>query len=372
MLTLLYCLVHLASSQDPCVTPDGQNGACIPITKCKPLLDKLHTEGYTASGYLVQFHCRFESEPIVCCAQNNKPPNPADKANPPDPNVEGRPTGPVFEEKPTGPTVGNKPLGTSPYLLKPPQCGYSPNLSLDKVVGGEPAALGSWPWMALLGYRIDNQQGWRCGGALISKRHVLTAAHCIEPSLFQVRLGELVIDDNGADGAQPIDIPIEKVTSHPGYRGSENDIALIRLARDVQFSDYIQPICLPIDDELRTKDLVNLHPFVAGWGAIRFRGPGSKALLEIQIPIVSEEKCRKAYADISQAIIDERVVCAGYTRGTKDACRGDSGGPLMLPENAYFYTYGVISYGKQCALPGVPGVYSRVTYHLDFILNNLV
>lgn len=360
---LSWCLVDFASGQESCITPDNQNSVCIPITKCKPLLDKLHKEGYAASNYLIQFHCRIENEPIVCCPQYNKPP---------DPTFEDKTAGQVNQQNPPGPVDEHRPPDASPYILKAPKCGFSPNLSLDKVVGGQPSALGSWPWMALLGYRIDDKQGWRCGGALISKRHVLTAAHCIEASLFAVRLGELVIDDNGADGAQPVDFSIEKVTVHPNYQGAENDIAILRLDRDVEFSEYIQPICLPWDEPLRSKDLVDYRPFVAGWGAIRYGGPRSKALLEAQIPVVSQEKCIKAYASIPQAIIDDKVLCAGYTRGSKDACTGDSGGPLMLAVNQYFYTFGVISYGKQCALPGVPGVYSKVTYHLDFILKNLV
>ena len=55
------------------------------------------------------------------------------------------------------------------------------------IVGGEETVPGEWPWVALLRYRDDNM---RCGGVLISARHVLTAAHCVTEELVEVVLGE--------------------------------------------------------------------------------------------------------------------------------------------------------------------------------------
>lgn len=62
-------------------------------------------------------------------------------------------------------------------------CGIS-NATHHRVVGGVDAQVGAWPWMALLGYKDRvGEVGFKCGGSLITKRHVLTAAHCIRKDL---------------------------------------------------------------------------------------------------------------------------------------------------------------------------------------------
>lgn len=64
------------------------------------------------------------------------------------------------------------------------QCGVAKNVKYTKVVGGVDANPGSMPWMTLIGYTDQlGDIGWKCGGSLISSRHVLTAAHCIKSTL---------------------------------------------------------------------------------------------------------------------------------------------------------------------------------------------
>ncbi|XP_068973410.1 venom protease isoform X1 [Bombus flavifrons] len=258
---------------------------------------------------------------------------------------------------------------TSYGPLRPPHCGFS-NVTHTRVVGGKPAKLGAWPWMVALGFhnythpRKDPE--WKCGGSLISARHVLTAAHCaIHRSLYVVRIADLNLKRDD-DGAHPIQMGFESKLIHPDYNYPQHhdDIAILKLERDVSFSEYIRPICLPIEESLRNNNFVGYNPFVAGWGRLRYRGPLSDILMEVQVPVVSNAVCKKAYSDGSDTII-----CAGYTAGGKDSCQGDSGGPLMISQNFTYYEIGVVSYGHECALPKYPGVYTRVTSYLDsFIL----
>ncbi|XP_043513129.1 venom serine protease Bi-VSP-like [Frieseomelitta varia] len=346
LIGLLHPLVHVVSAQgQSCTTPDQQLGVCINIRNCQPLLTLLQTDGLAAGDFLRQSVCSFDNyDPIVCC-----------------PEKRGREE-PIVKENVYGP-------------LHPPYCGFS-DVEHTKVVGGVQAKLGAWPWIAALGYRNNlnpSQPKWLCGGSLISARHILTAAHCaVRNDLYVVRIGDLNIREDD-DGAHPVQIEVESKIIHPGYdtKAYVNDIAVLRLAREVPFSEHLYPICLPVEDSLRNNNFNRYYPFVAGWGSQQSRGPASDMLLEAQLPVVNNDACNEAYSKFKSEI-DNRVICAGFAQGGKDACQGDSGGPLMLPQKSTtFYQIGVVSYGYKCAEPGYPGVYTRVTAFLDFIISAL-
>ncbi|CAG9137310.1 unnamed protein product [Plutella xylostella] len=285
------------------------------------------------------------------------------------------PRAPVTPATPETPPEPEQPFEGFP---DPPVCGSS-DASLGRVVGGKPAKLGDFPWMALLGYRQRRspEPRWLCGGSLITSKHVLTAAHCIhgrEKDLYQVRLGELDLSRED-DGATPIDIPIKKLIKHDEYSptGFTNDIGVLLLERQVAFTSLIKPICIPTDSELRARSFENYTPIIAGWGDTEFRGTSASHLQALQLPVVSNDFCRSAYVKYKAQTIDDRVLCAGYKMGGKDACQGDSGGPLMQPiwnkstYKTHFYQIGVVSFGKKCAEPGFPGVYSRVTHFVPWL-----
>ncbi|CAH2095577.1 unnamed protein product [Euphydryas editha] len=365
-----------------CRTIEGGTGSCILITSCEQYV-KLLAQAKTnpaAVQVLRKAHCGFEgSNPKVCCPLASIPDKPPQ--TPP----------PVTTLAPTSAPVTSSENASGKSLISdfitefpaPPECGVS-NASFSRVVGGIDAKLGDFPWMALLGYqgRRGSDTRWLCGGSLITSHHVMTAAHCIhnhETDLYVVRLGELDLARED-DGAIPVDVLIKYKIKHEGYnpKSFTNDIGLLILQQDVQFSSLIRPICIPTNSELRAKSFENYNPIIAGWGNTEFRGPSATHLQVLQLPVVGNDFCAKAYSEYKAQVIDERVLCAGYKHGGKDACQGDSGGPLMqpiyYPQNltTYFFQIGVISYGKRCAEAGFPGVYTRVTNFVPWLQQNVL
>ncbi|XP_015174244.1 PREDICTED: venom protease-like [Polistes dominula] len=353
---LPYCV--LAQDGPPCINPLGAKGVCINIRKCPILIQLLQAQKPETINFLRSSQCGLDgSDPRVCCPTNVNENN--------------------SNESNSNESNSQEIQGTSYGPLTPPVCGKS-SKDNDRIVNGVPSTLGAWPWITALGYRSKrnpNKPVYLCGGTLISSRHIVTAAHCVynRRDLYMVRLGDLDLESDN-DGADPIDVLIEDKIIHPQYDPSShvNDIAILRLAEEIPFSRNIHPICLPISEPLLHSNFYNTFPFIAGWGAIYFNGPASSKLLESQVPVVRQEKCKNAFKSFTNAVIDDRIICAGYAQGGKDACQGDSGGPLMSPVNKNYYLIGVVSYGYKCAEPGYPGVYSKVSSFMSFIINNLI
>ncbi|CAG9759963.1 unnamed protein product [Ceutorhynchus assimilis] len=361
-------LLSLVNSQvqdgSPCKIPNGPNGICIYVYECKVVTDILSRSSLTfeARNYVRSLSCgQRNGRPYVCC-----------------PQLSTRDTNTIQPVNPTAAT--EEELLYKEKFILPPKCGLS-NASHPKVVGGIPAKLGDFPWMVALGYqnrKNPNIPRWLCGGTLITFRHVLTAAHCVQnrPDLYIARVGELdlYVDD---DGANPKNVRITNAKVHEEFSSTKfiNDIAILTLSESVEDVAGVTPICLPFEDHIRTKSYVGAQPMVAGWGAINFNGPSSSVLQKVKIPIIDNSQCEKVFA--KQSIIDDTIICAGYSEGGKDSCQGDSGGPLMYgtsnrsERGILFYQIGVISYGRRCAEAGIPAVYTRVTKFLNWIGKNL-
>lgn len=135
---------------------------------------------------------------------------------------------------------------------------------------------------------------------------------------------------------------------------------------------------MPLDEPLRSRDFVESNAFIAGWGRLFEHGWPAKTLMHLQVPVVDTQTCRqghlKAGATHVDVMIGEHVLCAGGFH-CQGFWSGDSGGPLMLPihQNASFpfYQIGIISFSYGCARNKVPGIYTKVQYHADWIKKQL-
>jgi len=255
-----------------------------------------------------------------------------------------------------------------------------------RVIGGQTAKKGEWPWQVKILAPDPEQRGrfgGHCGGSLISPRWILTAAHCVtsgrsgKQDLFARDLliveGKSKIDKViSVDGPDKPGLAVENVVIHEDFdrKVFANDIALIKLSEPAVSKPAI--LASASDDEVETEG----HPaIVTGWGYTKAdHGWDDKylptELQEVELPIVSREACRAAYRDSSMRMnpIDERNVCAGYAQGGKDACQGDSGGPLVAqrPDKSWIQV-GIVSWGAGCAEAEHYGVYTRVAAFRDWI-----
>uniref|UniRef100_A0A8C5IX20 Enteropeptidase n=1 Tax=Junco hyemalis TaxID=40217 RepID=A0A8C5IX20_JUNHY len=231
-----------------------------------------------------------------------------------------------------------------------------------RIVGGNDARREAWPWIVSLHFNFQPV----CGASLVSDEWLVTAAHCVygrqlEPSRWQAALGLY----SQSDLAKPPAVVqnIDRIIINPHYmkQTKDSDIALMHLQHKVQYTDYIQPICLP---EKNQQFPPGINCSIAGWGAIRNDGPSSNILQEAEVPLLSNEKCQQWMPKYN---ITENMLCAGYDMGGIDSCQGDSGGPLTFEDGDKWFLVGVTSFGEGCALPQRPGVYARVTMFVDWI-----
>ncbi|XP_077300184.1 CLIP domain-containing serine protease HP8-like [Arctopsyche grandis] len=258
------------------------------------------------------------------------------------------------------------------------------NSDTERVHNGHVAKIREYPWMALLKLKRDDQIYFGCGGSIINQRYILTAAHCVRgPSfiLSGVRVGEHTIStdfdcDDPGDCDSAYDYDVENVTVHPNYNSilHENDIALIRLTKPITYEGHVLPICLPLGEELRNKNLLGEKVIGAGWGFTE-NGTKSDVLLWATLTVVPKSKCAQVFRMLMRNGMSDTQICAGGDTN-KDTCKGDSGGPLMaiydVDEVLRMVQFGLVSYGfDSCGHVGIPAVYTDVTKYVDWILDHL-
>lgn len=181
-----------------------------------------------------------------------------------------------------------------------------------------------------------------------------------------VRLGEY--DLSRDDETEYLDFGIDVIKRHKDYK-FYNDIALIRLDRQVHFTANIRPACLWNKDEINVSKAVAI-----GFGYTDYLGESSKVLRQVTLDIIDQKTCSGLVTHsrrLKYGIADTQI-CASVLSGGKDTCPGDSGGPLQLSFNndpCIKYVIGLTSLGKMCGVKNSPGIYTKVSKYLDWIEN---
>lgn len=226
----------------------------------------------------------------------------------------------------------------------------------SRIVGGVEASLDEAPYQVAL--RIRTRRGVAlCGGSLLSRGVVVTAAHCLA--------GAKVNDIQVGVGSERLRsmrwLQVRRAHVHPRYdrRTFRNDIAVLILNTPAPQRRHqrVRVATEKLDQLFGRRGSCSR---ISGWGAISEKGPTSEQLRVADVRILPNAGCPTLTDPSTQ-------ICAGYGRGRIDSCQGDSGGPLVVGDGPTALLLGVVSHGQGCARAGKAGVYTRVAAFVPWI-----
>jgi transmembrane serine protease 11F len=207
-----------------------------------------------------------------------------------------------------------------------------------------------------------------CGGSLITDSWIVTAAHCLYNRDEPLRAIAGTDNLNFLYRAQVRDIVKQRI--HPKFDIAtyDYDIALIKVNHpfdlDSSFS-HVGTVCLSPMIPILPYDIAT----ICGFGSRAFQARTRTHLYETQIAIVDKRTCDRSF----DGRITKRMICAGGMIANKrDACSGDSGGPLTLDlDDGRKVLAGIVSFGQDCASDHFPGVYTNTQIFYNWIQNNI-
>ncbi|KAF2358879.1 Serine proteases trypsin domain [Trinorchestia longiramus] len=334
----------------------GGDGVCIAAKDCPTTLAMMAQFEYThIRTYLLDSICRWEeSDVYYCCPLYSTS------------TVLPGGLKEVVPLPPVSPAAAPLPTDCGNVLQRNP-----------RIIGGVVVEEGEFPWLASIG-TVNPRDSSRfvsiCSGTLISRRHVLTAAHCYRsfststPTIVRLAEGDLFDNDESSVHDDFIVTSLHAPLFY--YYSTVNDVMILTLDRDVTFNDYIQPACLPLSSPFLPApgDTVT----AVGYGNTQESGTSqvpARYPYQISLPVVSNSECQNAYYALPPIyIVDDRVFCEGGLTN-RSTCKGDSGGPLHYWDESKerYLVVGVVNAGIGCGVEGNPSIDLRVGAFLPWI-----
>lgn len=207
-----------------------------------------------------------------------------------------------------------------------------------------------------------------CGGSLISNSWIVTAAHCLYNRDEPLRAVGGTDNLNFMYRAQTRNAFQQII--HPNFDIAtyDNDIALVKVDKPYNLESsfsHVGTVCVNRDMVLLPYDIAT----ICGFGSRAFHEKTRSHLYETEIAIIDKNTCNKAFG----GMITDNMICAGGMIANKrDACSGDSGGPITMDlGDGRMSLIGVVSFGNDCAVQNFPGIYTKISNYYDWINNNI-
>lgn len=241
-------------------------------------------------------------------------------------------------------------------------------LGSSRIIGGREANANRYPYTVTLINRINEHA---CGGTLIARDVVLTAAHCQGGTGTFIGGNVVVGRHNLNNDNEGTVYSIRNEIPHPSFKSdgvvTNFDIMLLFLEGNMNVNNtwvkLNSDISVPVANQSVT---------VMGWGKTDvndFFNHGSDVLMNVEVNVVPNDECQKseAYGQSYSNLVTENVLCARDVG--QDSCQGDSGGPLIVrgSDVSTDVQIGIVSYGIGCAMEQFPGIYVRISKAYDWI-----
>ncbi|KAL1417975.1 hypothetical protein MTO96_005962 [Rhipicephalus appendiculatus] len=251
-----------------------------------------------------------------------------------------------------------------------PNCGKA--VPFSRIVNGKTVSRDKMPWIVFVrtSFQEDSEAYTNqfCSGSIVSHSFIVTAAHCLTTKKETVATDVVVYYNSSQieDGPQ---VNVKRYARHPDFilRLYANDIAILQLEKPLKFDKFVSPVCLP----RKPLNIAGKRLLIAGWGLTTEGGLDSQQLRYITKGELPFNQCKPLLHTEAQLLLNETIVICTSARN-KDACAGDSGGPVtMWDEHGKSVLVGIVSFGYGCARADEASGYTRVATFVPWVLSTM-